>query len=148
MMRSIQWKHGFLALVVSFTCSCFCGPRHPIYAPVLLESGVEVTDIVIPELGPEVVAGDRVLLHYELKLADGSLVDSSFERGQPIEVVVGEGELPAGLEEGLLGMRLFGKRRLVVPAALGYGEEGLEEQVPPNALLYFLLELMGLTPSP
>lgn len=148
MMHRNQWKHGLLALVVSLTCACFCGPRHPIYAPVLLESGIEIQDLVIPEEGPSVVQGDRVLLHYELSLEDGSVVDSSFERGQPIEVVVGQGELPAGLEEGLLGMRLFGKRRLLVPAELGYGEAGLEGQVPPNAILRFVLELMGLNPNP
>ena len=148
MLRSNHWKHTLLACLVSLTCSCFCRPRHPIYAPVLLESGVIVQDIVIPEEGEGVEPGDRIVLHYEMMLEDGSVVDSSVDRGQPIEVVVGQGELPKGLEEGLLGMRLFGKRRLQVPAELGYGAEGLADQVPPGALLQFVLELMGLNPSP
>ena len=140
-------RNVLAALLAALTCSCFCAPRAPIYAPLTLESGVVVQDIVIPEAGAGVQPGDHILLHYKMMLEDGSVVDSSFDRGQPIELEVGAGELPAGLEEGLLGMRLFGIRNLIVPAELAYGSEGLEGQVPPNALLKFMLELMGLNPT-
>ena len=141
-------KHTLLALLAGLNCACFCAPRAPIYEPYLLESGVQVQDIILPDPGPEVRPGDHIVLHYEIRLADGELVDSSFDRGQPLEFQLGSGVLPAGVEAGILGMRLFAQRRLEVPAAEAYGAEGLDGQVPPHALLKFLFELMGLNPVP
>jgi len=143
----MDWKHLLLGLFTCLTSACFCGPRPPIYDPVLLDSGVTIQDIVRPDPGPEAQDGDIILLHYKMMLEDGTEVDSSFVRGQPIQLQLGQGALPIGLEEGIRGMRLFSQRRVRVPAPLAYGEEGLEGQVPPNALLEFFLELMGLNPD-
>ena len=124
-----------------------CSALHvapPTYEPVLLESGVLIRDQVVPEEGPLAREGDLVHLHYEMRLADGTVVDSSFDRGQPLETRLGDGLLPPGVEQGVVGMRRFGRRELVVPAALGYGDEGLPPSVPANAELHLDLELMEL----
>ena len=113
-----------------------------------LPSGVLVQDLVVPEAGPVARAGDRVVLNYEIRLADGSSVDSSWDRGQPLETELGAGLLPRGLEEGVLGMRCFGKRRVFVPARLAYGSEGRPPRIPPDADLECVLELMELELTP
>jgi peptidylprolyl isomerase len=143
----MNWEHSFIALLAALTCSCWCGPRAPVYAPVTLESGVIVHDITIPIEGPGVELGDLVTLNYEIHLEDGTIVDSSFERGMPIEFAVGASGMPKGLEEGLMGMRRFGERHLIVPSAMGYGPDGLEDLVPPDSMLRFILELVGLKPK-
>ena len=138
---------GFLALT-----SCISlGPEPPAYEPVVLASGVVVHDLVVPERTEEdrvAEIGDLVSLHYELSLNDGTLVDSSYERGLPIEIVLGDGVLVPGLDEGVRGMRLFGRRKIVVPPELGYGDEGVPPRIPGRALLLLEVELMGLEPGP
>ena len=129
------------------SCALF-RPSPPSYDPIELASGVLVQDVLVPEEGPRAREGDLIRLHYRLALADGTQVDSSFDRGQPVEVRIGEAVLPRGIEEGILGMRLYGQRRLVVPPAEAYGPEGLPPHVPPDAVLHVDLELMGLELSP
>jgi FKBP-type peptidyl-prolyl cis-trans isomerase len=132
------------ALTVFFalaSCSWF-RPDPPEYDAVRLESGLVVRDIVVPNAGVEVEAGDAVTLHYELRLADLTLVESSRDSGRPLHFLVGMGTMPAGLEQGLIGMRLFGRRRIVVPPELAYGAEGRPPRIPAGATLTFDVELM------
>ena len=87
--------------------------------------------------------GMRVFIQYTGWLEDGTKFLSTLDAGPPISVVMGRGNLPEGLEEGIAGMKVGEKRRLIVPPELGYGEEGFGS-VPPNATLTFDIELVDV----
>ncbi len=105
------------------------------------ESGLRYFDIEAGD-GPAVEAGQTVNVHYTGWLEDGTRFDSSFSRGQPISYVVGSGGAIAGWEEGISTMNIGGQRLLVIPAELGYGEEGFGDIIPPGSTLIFLVELV------
>jgi len=93
--------------------------------------------------GADIEEGQQVLLHYTGWLEDGMMFDSSLNRGQPIPVVVGAGQVFPGWEEGLLSMKVGGKRQLVIPPELAFGEEGAGGGIiPPNAVIILELELL------
>ena len=125
-----------------------------VYEPRTLPSGVVALDLAVPDKGPVATEGDRVAIEYDLFLVDGAsdddlagnLVDSTSQRGRPARFELGAGEVPRGVEEGVLGMRLFGQRRLIVPPEAGYGAEGLPPRIPPHATLRFEVELVEITP--
>lgn len=137
-----------LALGLLFAGCAWFRPRPPEYESVRLESGLVVRDLVVPEAGAVVAPGDTVAVHYDLRLTDRSLVESSNSIGQPLRFHVGAGDVPSGLDEGVLGMRLFGRRRLTVPPELAYGAEGRPPRIPPRATLIFDVELMEHVPEP
>ena len=117
--------------------------RPPDYEAVALdESGLSVRDVVVPDEGPEVAEGDTVAIHYDLWLPDKTLVESSRTTGSPLRIKVGSGAVPRGLEKGLIGMRLYGRRRVEVPSALGFGAEGRPPSIPPDSDLVFEVEVM------
>ena len=83
--------------------------------------------------------------HYEGKLIDGTVFDSSVDRGTPLEFRLGRGDVIRGWDEGLAhGMRVGGRRQLVIPPELGYGARGAPPAIPPNALLHFDVELVSI----
>ncbi|KAL3828932.1 hypothetical protein ACJIZ3_017734 [Penstemon smallii] len=88
--------------------------------------------------------GDSVKVHYRGKLTDGTVFDSSFERGDPIEFELGSGQVIQGWDQGLLGMCLGEKRKLKIPSKLGYGEQGSPPTIPGGATLVFDTELVGV----
>jgi FKBP-type peptidyl-prolyl cis-trans isomerase len=94
--------------------------------------------------GDEAVAGKRVSVHYTGTLTDGSKFDSSLDRGRPFEFALGAGQVIKGWDQGVAGMRVGGKRRLTIPAELGYGARGFPPVIPPNAPLVFTVELLGV----
>ena len=118
--------------------------RAPVYRARVLPSGVVTRDIAIPNSGPVLAGGERIALDYELYLQDGTLVDSTADRGMPIEFVLGDGTLGPGFEEGLIGMRLHGRREIVVPPELAFGEEGLPPRIPGRAILRMRAELVRI----
>jgi FKBP-type peptidyl-prolyl cis-trans isomerase len=126
-------------------CSLLFPDHPPEYEPATLASGLVVQDVVVPRTGPRAKTGDRVTINYEGRLESGEVFDSSYDRGVPITFELGAGEVPAGLDLGLVGLRVNGKRRLTVPSELGYGAEGVEGVVPPDSTLLFELELIELT---
>lgn len=93
--------------------------------------------------GAEVSAGQTVTVHYTGWLPDGEEFDSS-RRGDPFEVVIGEGNVIDGWDEGIQGMKVGGKRRLVIPPQLAYGDRGAGGVIPPGATLVFDVELLGV----
>ena len=103
-------------------------------------SELKVTDLVVGD-GKEVVKGALITTHYVGTLEDGSVFDSSIAKGRPFQCVIGTGRVIKGWDQGLMGMRVGGKRKLWVPAALAYGERGMGEKIAPNQNLIFEIEL-------
>ena len=104
--------------------------------------GLDITDQEVGS-GAEAVAGKIVGVQYSGKLVDGTEFDSS--RGTPLRIPLGGGFVIEGWEKGLLGMRVGGKRRLEIPPEMGYGDEGFEPEIPPNATLIFEVELVEVS---
>lgn len=103
---------------------------------------VEIEDLVVGE-GVEVKSGDTVVIHYKGMLEDGTQFDSSYDRGEPYETQIGVGTVIQGWDQGVPGMKVGGKRKLVIPAELGYGAQG-NGSIPPNAPLIFEVELLEI----
>lgn len=107
-------------------------------------SGLQVIDIEVGE-GEAAEAGRTVSVHYTGWLeADGTKFDSSLDRGSPFSFTLGTGQVIPGWDEGLVGMRAGGKRRLIIPPELAYGEQGYPPSIPPNATLVFDIELLDV----
>jgi FKBP-type peptidyl-prolyl cis-trans isomerase len=89
--------------------------------------------------------GDKLSMHYTGSLfKDGSKFDSSLDRNQPLEFTLGTGQVIKGWDKGLLGMCIGEKRKLTIPPALGYGDQGAGQKIPGGATLVFEVELLGI----
>jgi peptidylprolyl isomerase len=110
---------------------------------VTTASGLKYTDIV-EGTGPSPRAGQRLSVHYTGTLQNGTKFDSSVDRGQPFEFVIGTGSVIKGWDEGVMTMKVGGKRKLVVPSNLGYGPRGNGTNIPGNSTLLFDVELLGI----
>jgi hypothetical protein len=105
-------------------------------------SGLRITDLVIGD-GPEATSGQLVVVNYRGTLENGKEFDSSYGRG-PFSFPLGAGRVIKGWDEGVAGMQVGGKRKLVIPADLAYGERGAGGVIPPNATLIFEVELLEI----
>lgn len=106
-------------------------------------SGLRYQDLEVGT-GSEAVPGTSVSVHYTGWLTDGTKFDSSVDGGQPFEFRLGAGMVIAGWDEGVAGMNIGGKRKLVIPSDLGYGAAGAGRDIPPNATLVFDVELLDV----
>ena len=107
-------------------------------------SGLQYIDVKVGT-GPSPTPGQQVTVHYVGTLTDGSLFDSSRDRGQPFTFVIGKGQVIKGWDEGVMTMKVGGRRTLIVPPNLAYGEKGTPNgSVQPNATLNFDVELLGV----
>ena len=112
-------------------------------SPLKLPSGMKVQDMVMGE-GREVKKGDDVVVHYIGTFLDGRKFDSSRDRKQPFQFTLGAGKVIKGWDEGIVGMRVGGRRKLTIPPKLAYGTKG-HEGIPPNATLVFDIEVLGIS---
>ena len=104
-------------------------------------SGLSYIDIELGE-GKEAKKGMRAVVHYSGWLTDGTKFDSSLDSRKPFSFRIGKGEVISGWEEGVIGMKVGGKRKLFIPSELGYGAEGAGEDIPPHADLVFEVQLL------
>ncbi|MEJ2793678.1 FKBP-type peptidyl-prolyl cis-trans isomerase [Iodobacter sp. LRB] len=100
-----------------------------------------VEDIQLGD-GKEAVRGALITTQYRGFLEDGTQFDSSYDRGVPFKCVIGTGRVIKGWDQGLMGMKVGGKRKLWVPAHLAYGERQIGGHIKPNSNLIFELELL------
>jgi FKBP-type peptidyl-prolyl cis-trans isomerase len=110
---------------------------------VTTPSGLKYTDLKVGT-GASPRTGQRVKVHYTGTLKDGKKFDSSLDRNEPFTFVIGMGQVIKGWDEGVMSMKVGGKRKLVIPPNLGYGERGAGGVIPPNAELHFEVELLGV----
>src|SRR5689334_398771 len=99
---------------------------------------------VVEGTGAEVKSGDTVVMHYLGTFDDGEKVDSSYDRGMPFETKIGVGHVIEGWDKGVVGMKVGGKRKLLIPYPLAYGDEGAGDTIPPGADLIFEVELLQI----
>jgi len=107
-------------------------------------SGLEIEDQIVGD-GAEAAAGQTVEVHYTGWLTDGTKFDSSHDRNQTFSFKLGAGQVIAGWDQGVAGMKIGGARKLTIPPEMGYGERGAGGVIPPNATLVFKVELIGLS---
>ena len=123
------------------------GPASPAdvhaLAPVTLPDGL-IYYVLQPGTGEHPKAGDTVKVIYTGWLTDGTRFDSSLDRGEPLSFSVGTGQVIKGWDEAVLDMKVGEKRQLRIPSALGYGANGAGGVIPPNAILVFDVELVGI----
>jgi len=115
-------------------------------------SGQEIQDIT--ELSAQIIqqgtgdrlvkAGDKITVHYNGMLLDGTKFDSSIDRGQPFSLTIGAGQVIQGWDQGIIGMKVGEQRRLFVPSELAYGEQGAGETIKPNDDLIFDVALISI----
>lgn len=108
-----------------------------------LASGLVYEDLVVGN-GKMADPGLTVAVNYTGWFTDGTKFDSSFDRGKPITFTLGAGEMIAGWDQGIKGMRIGGKRKLTIPPDMAYGSEGRPPRIPPNSTLVFEVELLGV----
>jgi peptidylprolyl isomerase len=115
--------------------------------PVTTSSGLQMIDTQAGT-GAQPKSGQTAVVHYTGYLNDngkkGKKFDSSVDRGSPFEFPIGQGRVIKGWDEGVASMKVGGKRTLIIPPQLGYGERGAGGVIPPNATLIFDVELLGV----
>ncbi len=112
-------------------------------------SGATPTKLVVKDLvvgtGPEAKAGDNVTVNYVGVLHKGGKeFDASWKRKEPFSFVLGKGQVIPGWDKGVAGMKVGGRRELIIPGPLAYGAQGSPPAIPPNAALVFVVDLLGV----
>lgn len=107
--------------------------------------GALIAEDIVTGKGPEAKDGDRVSMQYVGVLySDGTQFDASWDSGQPFEFTLGQGEVIPGWDQGIVGMKVGGRRELVIPPDLAYGPAGQPPTIPPDATLVFIVDLLDI----
>lgn len=115
-------------------------------SPSSTPSGLQITDVKVGD-GAVAQAGDTVSVTYTGTLTNGTVFDSSDQHGgQPFSFTLGAGQVIQGWDKGLLGMKVGGERKLVIPPDLGYGSQAVGS-IPPDSTLMFDVKLLSVTPG-
>jgi len=112
-------------------------------AEMMTDSGLKYDDTIVGA-GATATKGQTVSVHYTGWLIDGEKFDSSKDRNDPFQFLLGAGRVIRGWDEGVQGMKVGGTRRLTIPPQLGYGAQGAGGVIPPNATLIFEVELLAV----
>lgn len=143
-----------ISLALAGLGGCTREPAQPVTAADQVAL-LQTTDLVVGA-GAEAVAGSSATVHYTGWLYDhaapehkkaGQPFDSSRNSGRPFTFTLGQGQVIAGWDQGVAGMKVGGQRRLVIPSALAYGESGAGGVIPPSATLVFDVELLDVQPA-
>jgi FKBP-type peptidyl-prolyl cis-trans isomerase len=130
-VRDVRWK-------------MLVNPTEFLHAMTTTAASISIQDHVVGEGAPATGPGQFVTVHYTGWLENGSEFDSS-RRREPFSFPFGVGFVIPGWDQGLIGMRVGGKRRLTIPPELGYGASGMGNLIPPNATLVFEIELLEIS---
>jgi FKBP-type peptidyl-prolyl cis-trans isomerase len=141
---SIAIFFSFCIILISCSSSSSSTKSENKNEPTMIKtpSGLQYLDLVVGT-GTEATAGKEVTVHYVGTLTDGKKFDSSRDRNEPFVFTLGAGRVIKGWDEGVAGMKVGGKRKLVIPPDLGYGSRGAGS-IPPNSTLIFEVELLGV----
>ena len=104
---------------------------------------LQIEDLVVGT-GAEAQIGNLLSVHYKGTLLNGTMFDSSYNRGTPFQFPLGMGRVIQGWDQGVKGMKVGGKRKLVIPSDLAYGAAGVPGAIPPNSTLVFEVELLDV----
>jgi len=138
-----------LYMATCFTAACAAGASQDNATTtagdtvITTASGLKYIDVEVGT-GQTAEKGMLVQVHYTGRLTDGTKFDSSLDRNQPFAFTLGVGQVIQGWDEGVAGMKVGGKRQLIIPSELAYGARGAAGVIPPNAELTFDVELLGL----
>jgi FKBP-type peptidyl-prolyl cis-trans isomerase FkpA len=146
-MASSFWRPLLLASILAIPAAC---GEKPATAPPSPINSLEINDLKLGE-GAAIAAGQQAVVQYTGWLYEnsapdkkGNEFDSSRKTGQPFRFAVGGGQVIKGWDQGVVGMKIGGQRRLTIPPDLGYGESGAGGVIPPGATLVFDVELVGI----
>ena len=135
---------GILAALIATPAFADQNAKKPETKTTTTASGLKYTDLLIGK-GASPVAGKQVKVHYTGTLENGQKFDSSVDRKEPFSFVIGVGQVIPGWDEGVMTMKVGGKRKLIIPSKLGYGARGAGGVIPPNATLLFDVELLDVS---
>ena len=138
-MKNILILFLILPLFMLYNGCSSNGDKNEVTTP----SGLKYIDEVVGT-GPSPQKGEQVTVHYVGTLEDGKKFDSSRDRNQPLVFTIGVGQVIKGWDEGVMSMKVGGKRKLIIPPDLGYGSRGAPPAIPPNSTLIFEVELLGV----
>lgn len=118
----------------------------PSAAPIPTITELRMQEVKVGTSSAVVARGDTITVNYIGAFLDGKAFDSSYERHQPFTVTIGGGQVIPGFEQGVVGMKVGGVRRLFIPAAMAYGAAG-QGPIPPNTAIMFQIELLDISPA-
>lgn len=137
-------REVILGMLVLGTAQSIAAPNESqpqVKVEKIMDNKLEIVDVVVGG-GDEATSGKKVKVHYTGTLENGKKFDSSVDRNEPFQFTLGIGQVIKGWDQGVQGMKVGGKRKLVIPADLGYGSRGAGAVIPPNATLIFEVELL------
>ena len=145
-------RTAFVLFLAMAACSKVSEPAGSDFKPAEAPPeppGPTKLEIVDEKVGTGAIAnsGDSVKVHYTGTLMNGSKFDSSVDRGEPFEFTLGQGSVIKGWDQGVVGMKVGGKRKLTIPFDLAYGEQGSPPKIPAKAALKFDIELISVAPK-